>query len=147
MAMRPLADPMPHLVEILDTVGVSEQIPGLGHLQWCEAAVEPATDDSVVRMVSLEEERLPDSDPMKSAAATGAPEVDLVQICPAREEPIPVPIGNRDVGLHACTLPDLCESLVGDGTGSRTLVTPSGPAMSSPFAVRALVRIEDAGRG
>jgi hypothetical protein len=56
-------------------------------------------------MVGLEEERLSHRQDVKAAATTRTPEVDLVQIRTASEEPVPRTIGHPHVRLHDWQFP------------------------------------------
>src|SRR2546429_5681570 len=57
-------------------VGLAEQFPCLGQPHGGEVAIEPATDDPVVRIVGLEEERFAHGQRMESTTAARTPEVD-----------------------------------------------------------------------
>jgi hypothetical protein len=53
-----VADPSTHLLEVADPVRRAEEVPCLGDPQVSESAVETAAHHAVMRVMSLEEERL-----------------------------------------------------------------------------------------
>jgi hypothetical protein len=67
---------------------------------------EPATDDGVIRVVELEEQRLAAIQCPEEAVATRLPEVDLVEVRPARQELVPVLVRDGHEGAHAGILAD-----------------------------------------
>ena len=93
-----------HLAQRGGAVRLALDLPGLGDLWRGEAAEEPATDDPVVGMVRLEEERLAHGQSAKGAIAGRAPEVDLVGVGQAGRRPharCTVPTAPRQVGPGA----------------------------------------------
>jgi hypothetical protein len=62
---------------------------------------EASTDDGVVRIVELEQQRLPGIQRPEHPVAAGLPEVDLVEVRPSGQELVPVLVRDRDEGAHA----------------------------------------------
>jgi len=61
---------------------------------------ETAPDDDVVRVVELEEEGFARRQRAELAAPAGLPEVDLVEVRPAAQEPVPVLVRDRHPRAH-----------------------------------------------
>jgi hypothetical protein len=95
-----VSDSGAHLFEARRSISLAEQLPCLRQVHGSEVAVEATSDDLIVRMVGLEEERFADVKGMKSTPAARAPEVDFGEVWPDRQEVVPVIIGHPDVTSH-----------------------------------------------
>src|SRR5215472_6593093 len=93
-------DPCAHLLDAVDAVCLSEKFPRLGDLESRRVAEEPASDHLVMRVVSLEEERLPWRQHAELSTAARLPEVHLSHVGPIRHETKPVAVGNAHVSPH-----------------------------------------------
>jgi len=90
-------------VDIGDAIGCSEHIPRLPHRQHGGPGEEPETADRVVWSLELEEEELawlyrPES------GLTRPPEVDLAQLRPRLQEPVPAVVSGRDEPSHSVSM-------------------------------------------
>ena len=82
------------------SVGGAEQVPGLGGGQPRGPTEEPTANDTIVRCVRLEEERLARPQSLEPAAAR-PPEVHLAeQVRPICEQPIPAVVRHTDKPSH-----------------------------------------------
>ena len=108
-----------------DPVRLAEELPGLGDPQPRRVAEEAAADQSVVRVVGLEEERLARRQDTELAGTAGLPEIDLRHPRPVCQEPVPVVVGHPHIRPH-----------------NRYCAPPAGPPSGNPAIPRNLQGID-----
>ena len=81
-------------------VRLTEELPGLGDPQPRRVAEKATADQPVMRVVSLEEERLARGQDPELAGTAGLPEIDLRHPRPVRQEPVPVVVGHPHIRPH-----------------------------------------------
>jgi hypothetical protein len=92
--------------QAISAVPRTQQFPGVRYSHRDETAEEAAADDPVVRVMALEEERLTRLKRTEGMPTTRPPEVDLGQVRPGSQEPVPPPVRDAYVCAHADQLPN-----------------------------------------
>ena len=95
-----MADTGPHLCHVGDAVGLAEQLPCLRDPQSRRVAEEPSADHPVVRVVSLEKERLTRGQDVELPTATGLPEIYFLHPGAGSKEAVPIVVCHADVSAH-----------------------------------------------
>jgi hypothetical protein len=77
--------------QLFGAIGILEELPCFGDLQQGQSAEEASSDNPVVRVVGLEEERPAGRENSELAAAARLPEIDLCKPRAACEKSVPPP--------------------------------------------------------